>query len=529
MLSPQQEAVISWVKKAQAGLLTTRALILVARAGAGKTFTLMATTEVLEGEGFIGAYNKAIADEIKAKLVSKGLDPRRVNAGTLHSAGMIAWRRIARDVKVERDKVQLIIDALIADLVKKAQVADSFERAEKYRAKAATAKDLSSFVRKAVSLAKQRAFGFMHSYEDASKWFDLIDHFGLEDDLEFEADMEEAVRLCIHVFKTSVSQDRDLIDYDDMILAPLIHNARMWPKDFVLIDEAQDTNPARRALAIKMLKPKTGILIAVGDPAQAIYGFTGADSDAMDLIKQQLNSDTLPLNVTYRCPKAVVAVAQQWVPDITAHESAPEGLVRVIDETEFANECFRPEDAILCRNTKPLAELAFSLIRRGVACHVEGREIGNGLLQLARKWKIRTLNALSNKLRDYREKETQRFAAKGQEQKAAQVEDKVDTLNCLIAKLVADGKTDINDLTTLINELFTDGGRTLTLSTVHKSKGREWDRVYLLGRNAYMPSKWARKEWQQEQEANLCYVAVTRAKAELVEVIVTTIPKQEAA
>ena len=33
-----------------------------------------------------------------------------------------------------------------------------------------------------------------------------------------------------------------------------------------------------------------------------------------------------------------------------------------------------------------------------------------------------------------------------------------------------------------------------------------------------MPSKWARQAWQQAQEINLMYVAVTRAKAELVEV-----------
>jgi hypothetical protein len=249
----------------------------------------------------------------------------------------------------------------------------------------------------------------------------------------------------------------------------------------------------------------------------------------MDIIRQQLNADTLPLNVTYRCPKNVVALAQTWVPDITAHESAPEGIVRSINENEFAIETLRSDDAILCRNTKPLVELAFNLIRRGIACHVEGREIGNGLLQLARKWKIRTLSALTNKLRDYREKETQHFMAKGQDQKAAQVDDKVETLYVLISKLVSEGKTDIDDLARFIEELFKDGGQTLTLCTVHKSKGREWERVYLLGRNAYMPSKWARMEWQQEQEANLSYVAVTRAKHELIEVnVAVPQPQKEA-
>ena len=58
----------------------------------------------------------------------------------------------------------------------------------------------------------------------------------------------------------------------------------------------------------------------------------------------------------------------------------------------------------------------------------------------------------------------------------------------------------------------------LTLSTVHKSKGREWDRVFILGRSKYMPSPYAKQEWQQAQETNLEYVAITRAMRELIDV-----------
>ena len=58
----------------------------------------------------------------------------------------------------------------------------------------------------------------------------------------------------------------------------------------------------------------------------------------------------------------------------------------------------------------------------------------------------------------------------------------------------------------------------LTLSSIHKSKGREWPTVYWLDRDGTCPSKYARQKWQQEQERNLCYVAATRAMASLVEV-----------
>ena len=57
---------------------------------------------------------------------------------------------------------------------------------------------------------------------------------------------------------------------------------------------------------------------------------------------------------------------------------------------------------------------------------------------------------------------------------------------------------------------------TITLSTVHKSKGREWQRVFILGRNMYMPSRYARQQWQLDQENNLIYVAITRSQNELV-------------
>ena len=56
----------------------------------------------------------------------------------------------------------------------------------------------------------------------------------------------------------------------------------------------------------------------------------------------------------------------------------------------------------------------------------------------------------------------------------------------------------------------------LTLCTYHRSKGREWPRVMLIEHEARCPSKWAKQEWQKAQEANLAYVAITRAQETLV-------------
>ena len=53
------------------------------------------------------------------------------------------------------------------------------------------------------------------------------------------------------------------------------------------------------------------------------------------------------------------------------------------------------------------------------------------------------------------------------------------------------------------------------LSSIHKSKGLEADRVFILG-DELMPLKKAELNWEKEQEENLMYVAYTRAKSELI-------------
>jgi superfamily I DNA/RNA helicase len=534
--SSQQQAVTD------TALTGANSINLIARAGCGKTTTLLAVTKALMEQAsaagrrvsiFIGAYNRSIAGEIKTKLSGLGVeDWKQVNgrwiapvatASTIHSAGFRAWMKLYPDCKVEERN-----EAKLTDII------DSLAKAEP--AKSALIDTMRSFAIKTVSLAKQRAFGVLSNIDDISKWFELVDHFGLEEELPEDFDLSKAIKFAKWVYRRSLESCQTIIDPDDMILAPLYHNARMFQYDWVLIDEAQDTNPARRALAKKMMKPG-GRLIAVGDPAQAIYGFTGADSDSLDLIKAEFACVEMPLNVTYRCPKVVVRLANQWVPDLTAHESAPEGIYRSIalsnedPKSKAASllgselKTLGPADAILCRNTKPLVALAYELIRSGVACQIEGRDIASGLIAIIGKWKAVRTEALAKSIRQWRDKEVQKHMAKGAEAKAESVNDKAETILVLIQGLNAEGKNKVEDLIAFIRQIFGDTKEgqkpaVLTLSTVHKSKGREWERVFLLGRGKYMPSKFARKDWQMTQERNLMYVAVTRAKNELVDVVV---------
>ena len=229
----------------------------------------------------------------------------------------------------------------------------------------------------------------------------------------------------------------------------------------------------------------------------------------------------------------MVREANKIVPDLVAHESAPEGIVRAIptinanEQPWFVAEAPDKNAVILCRNTKPLIEQAYQLINHGIGCRVEGREIGDGLINLAHRWKkVTTTHQLVQKLVEYKLKEVQKHLAKGHEDRAQGIEDKVGALQAVIQRVNSQNRYAISDVVAAIKSLFDDKKRgVVTLSTIHKSKGREWNTVYLLDRANTLPSHYAKQDWQLNQEANLEYVAITRSKNELVDLVVP--PKKE--
>lgn len=329
----------------------------------------------------------------------------------------------------------------------------------------------------------------------------------------------EIIECAIEILKLSNNQT-NVIDFDDMVYLPVFHKVRFWGYKWIFVDEAQDTNPARRALVRALLAPG-GRVVAVGDRHQAIYGFTGADADSLDLIRKDFNACELPLTTTYRCPKSVVSFAQQWVSHIEAHESAPDGIVRQIEGVDLLKQNnLTKGTAILCRNTKPLVRLAFWLIRNRIPCRVEGRDIGVSLVKLATRWsRTKTLDELDHALDEYLDREKTKLLAKKEELKAQAVEDRVDTLRVIIEDCQSQGKDSVEAVVEEIEKLFGDDIKNLlVLSTIHKSKGREWKTVYWLDRAGTLPSKYARQDWQIEQERNLMYVAATRAISELIEI-----------
>ena len=534
-LSPQQHDVLDWVRDGRGSAFVE------AVAGSGKTTTLVEACAQMHGSVALAAFNNKIVQELREKM--RRLDNVRV--GTFHSFGFAAWRRIAGQLTVDADgkrKAMLVACkvpsrlwsavALLVSLAKQTAVYSVW----KPWSTSSMAPALGQLDR-CFGIFSASSKGQWWDSWDISRdpdWENLIRHYDVllrvrEDEPKPEAHtIKELVWYASACVSWSWDCRHTLVDFDDMLWLPIVAKCEFYPNDWVLVDEAQDTNVLRRMIAARMMRTEEGLCdggrsLWVGDRHQAIYGFSGADASAVDTIQKRFNTTQLPLTVTFRCSKAATKLAQTWVSHITAHENNLDGSVETMSRNAFLNALFhsakwgRPQagDAILCRNTKPLVSLAFTLLRHGIPCHVEGRDIGKSVLTLLSKLgRAESTGDMLGKLEDYRDKETLRLLDNAYAIEA--VNDRVDTVLAILSNCDT-----VDRVYTKVDELFCDTGardtlNTVTLSTVHKAKGREWSRVFILGWRDLMPSPRARKQWERVQEANLQYVAVTRTKDALV-------------
>jgi urease gamma subunit len=205
----------------------------------------------------------------------------------------------------------------------------------------------------------------------------------------------------------------------------------------------------------------------------------------------------------------VVEIAQRYVPTIECADTAEAG--EVLTPATWSLDSFSDSDLVVCRNTAPLIDLAYRMIAAGRPVRVMGREIGQGLVNIVQRVAGRRTTAIDAflvKLATWRVRMLAK--ARDDESKVAAVEDKA---QCI--EMLARSVDTVAELVRAIDAIFADGSGGVTLATVHKAKGLEAPRVFILEPDL-MPSKWARQQWQIEQEHNLTYVAVTRALETLV-------------
>lgn len=268
-------------------------LMLCASAGSGKTTTIVQSLSHIPDADRLAilflAFNKNIVTELEPRV------PSWCAVKTFHALGFATLQRsLPKRPKVDGDKTF----AWLKDNLKGRQF-------ELY----------ASAVRRLVGYAKNAGVGTEVCENTHPVWYALMSHHGLVLDSD-DADEKALVDISMRALKAS-NDDLSVIDFDDMLYVPLLRNLSFDKKNIVFVDEAQDTNSVQRVLLRRMLAaPPHGRLVAVGDPSQAIYGFRGADADAMNALRDAFSMTVMPLSVSYRCSKAVVAEAQKYVTTI---------------------------------------------------------------------------------------------------------------------------------------------------------------------------------------------------------------------
>ena len=111
------------------------------------------------------------------------------------------------------------------------------------------------------------------------------------------------------------------MDFDDLLVKP-IELFQKHPEilekyqdrfKYILIDEYQDTNHAQYKVT-KMLADKYENICVVGDDAQSIYSFRGADiSNILNFKEDYENATQVPLEQNYRSTKAILQCADSII------------------------------------------------------------------------------------------------------------------------------------------------------------------------------------------------------------------------
>ncbi len=239
----------------------------------------------------------------------------------------------------------------------------------------------------------------------------------------------------------------------------------------------------------------------------------------MDRIAARTGATTLPLSISYRLPRSHARLVNSVYDTVESPAWASEGTVEDLAE-DAALGLMRVGDMALCRLNAPLIALAYRLIRRGVPARVRGRDIGTGLVRLVRSLEKQpgfTVRGLPDALAAHvaRLEREQRDAGGSDARVAmaiASAQDRVATIQVIAA---ATRPHDTVALKEAILALFADEeGRYVSLSTVHKAKGLEAERVWIVVPEK-MPHPKATSPQQRIQEENIRYVAFSRAKEAL--------------
>lgn len=461
--------------------------VVSARAGSAKTTTMVAAMKMIHPSRrcmFI-AFNKSIVGELGKKVA----DHKNCEVSTVHSMGLKMIERNIGHPEVDEHKYTRFIRSVVSEMTEYIDTNLYFSNCCKLIDIARfnmcqTAKEVSGI---AVKYGVDCVYDECETVEKAMKWG---------------------------------CSNTDIVDYTDMVWLPneMCLSPRGLQYDWLFLDEGQDFSVAYVQLIRKCFKRNTRF-VAVLDEYQSINGFAGASKEAIDELKSMPHTQTFKLPVCYRCDSSIVERASVLVRDIVCRSGADKG---VIDHDAKLSD-FRDGDMVLSRFRAPLVKLYGMLASNGIRCRMNGENGAETITELVQSCKSDSISA------DFKTdgvipslfariiKERDRLSAiSGMDKRQATLTRQVMSMydnTCIVMELArkCSNKT---ELLGVISDVFSDKEGGVCLSTVHKAKGLEADNVYVICPHS-MPSPIAATPFEEEQERNLIYVAITRAKHKL--------------
>lgn len=460
--SPQQSAIHNWFMSSVGNA------IIYASAGSGKTTLITQLTKLcpIGGHYVALALNKEIALTFESRL------PYYVQSSTFHKACKDAITScMVPAPKINEDKCANILKNLVPDWKRR------------------------SFIQRPLL----RLVALLKQFDDTVTPAEIATEYNIDLDPEW-------FHLALKVQRTS-DDDLTCMDFEDMLRFALRPEVKFRPANVILLDEGQDTNQLQRRLLLKMLAVG-GRVVIVGDQNQAIYAFRGAGHTSMDDLRKDFNCTQFPLSVSYRCSIAVVEEARRILqlpwggPAVGTIDPAPDAVPGSVTRS---SELPLTPTTILCRTNAPLLAVALQALRNGHAVRIVGRDLKDQFENTIKRSKAASLSDLRKYLAESTGRQLRK--ARGASARRA-VEDMAACYNLLLSRAVSMG-----DLSDLIAKLFATTNPFYTFSTAHRAKGLEWDSVHILNRNLF--NSFADTDAESQQERNLLYVAVTRARVDL--------------
>lgn len=443
--------------------------LVVALAGAAKTTTLVwAGQEITHQNALAIAFNVKIKNELETRLPFP--------AKTLNGLGYAAFGR----AKLDPNKM--------TELRKK----NRFEYDAQLMASSAK---LQGLVPKTVP-------GKGMTPDDDHVWKQIYYSVATGEKVDIDQMINQA-RILLH--QSIVQAGNKIIDFDDQVYMPTIFGGSWRKYNLLMVDEAQDLSPLNHRM---VEKTKGSQIMAVGDPLQSIYAWRGADTDSMENLKRQYDLKTYTLSTSFRCPKAVVEIAQQWAPNMRYPEWAKDGEIIDLRNKGWNLSAFPGKITFVCRNNAPLIRVALQCALAGKAITFIGaqrlEQIMNSILRAMKAKETDDMDVLQGKLQDW----LGQFADASDFLKETML-DRAKALAMVLSQ-----SSDLLDARRNIKSIFANKHADIIFSTGHGAKGLEWDNVAFLDKHL-LPSSFAHTKEALQQEANLEYVITTRTKERL--------------